>query len=463
MIRLDQIRICLEGLLPSMLATCGADGTPNITYVSQVHYVNPNHVALTFQFFNKTRQNILANPQATLLVIDLQTAAMYRLALLYRHTETSGPLFESMKARLAGIASSSGMENVFHLQGADVYQVMDIEAVAGMQKPVVPQTRQSQLYLREAFCAMSRAQDMAELFECCMNSLSQQLQIEYAMLLLSDETGKKLYTLDTRGYSQSGIGAEVPIGYGIIGTAAQYRTPIRITHVAMEYTYVQAMRDYLQHEQDTTGLETHIPFPGLTLPRSQLAMPILDKDKLLGIIYAESPKDEFFHYEHEDMLACLALFLGQMIVKLQASECLNIYRGDFEKSIPDKKIDAASTKESNQMHIRPQAPVLIRYYRQNHSIFLDQDYLIKGIAGAILWRLLQLHTNEGRCHFSNRELRLDPHLKLPDIDDNLEARLILLRRRLEERCSFMRLEKSGRGAFTLNLNTPLTLIEIDSL
>ncbi len=310
---------------------------------------------------------------------------------------------------------------------------------------------------------MSRAQDMAELFECCMNSLSQQLQIEYAMLLLSDETGKKLYTLDTRGYSQSGIGAEVPIGYGIIGTAAQYRTPIRITHVAMEYTYVQAMRDYLQHEQDTTGLETHIPFPGLTLPRSQLAMPILDKDKLLGIIYAESPKDEFFHYEHEDMLACLALFLGQMIVKLQASECLNIYRGDFEKSIPDKKIDAASTKESNQMHIRPQAPVLIRYYRQNHSIFLDQDYLIKGIAGAILWRLLQLHTNEGRCHFSNRELRLDPHLKLPDIDDNLEARLILLRRRLEERCSFMRLEKSGRGAFTLNLNTPLTLIEIDSL
>ncbi len=133
MIRLDQIRICLEGLLPSMLATCGADGTPNITYVSQVHYVNPNHVALTFQFFNKTRQNILANPQATLLVIDLQTAAMYRLALLYRHTETSGPLFESMKARLAGIASSSGMENVFHLQGADVYQVMDIEAVAGMQ------------------------------------------------------------------------------------------------------------------------------------------------------------------------------------------------------------------------------------------------------------------------------------------------------------------------------------------
>jgi hypothetical protein len=52
---LEDIRSCLEGVIPSVLATCARDGTPNVTYVSQVHFIDRTHVALSFQFFNKTR------------------------------------------------------------------------------------------------------------------------------------------------------------------------------------------------------------------------------------------------------------------------------------------------------------------------------------------------------------------------------------------------------------------------
>jgi adenylate cyclase len=112
-----------------------------VAYISQVVYVDEGHVALSFQFFNKTRQNILANPHASVLVLDPVTARFYRLHLRYLRTETSGALFESMKAQLAGIASHNGMADVFRLKGSDVYAVLHIDAIDGEGLPPAPGAR----------------------------------------------------------------------------------------------------------------------------------------------------------------------------------------------------------------------------------------------------------------------------------------------------------------------------------
>src|SRR5436189_5918506 len=112
---LHAIRACFEGAVPAVMATCSEDGTPNVAYLAQVYYVDERHVALSFQFFNKTRKNILANPYASVLVLHPRTVAFFRLHLRYLRTETEGPLFEGMKAQLAGIASHAGMGGVFKL------------------------------------------------------------------------------------------------------------------------------------------------------------------------------------------------------------------------------------------------------------------------------------------------------------------------------------------------------------
>ena len=102
--------------------------------------------------------------------------------------------------------------------------------------------------------------------------------------------------------------------------------------------------------------------------------------------------------------------------------------------------------------------VKIQYYEADRSVFIDSEYLIKGVAGAILWRLLQINKAQGRTTFSNRELRLDAQLKLPEIVDNLEARLLLLLRRLDDKCSCIKMEKTGRGRFKLLITCDLDLL-----
>jgi adenylate cyclase len=102
----------------------------------------------------------------------------------------------------------------------------------------------------------------------------------------------------------------------------------------------------------------------------------------------------------------------------------------------------------------------IRYYLADKSIFIDNDYLIKGVAGAILWRLLQIYLTQGRTDFTNRELRVDPELSLPEIADNLEARLVLLQRRLDDKCSTIKMEKTGRGRFKLVISCTLDIMPV---
>ena len=104
-----------------------ADGIPNAAYLSHVDYVDATHVALSFQFFNKSRRNVAENPQALVSVIDPDTGQGWQLRLRYVRSETEGPLFDRMALRIEAIASYCGLKGIFKLRAADVYEVLAVE------------------------------------------------------------------------------------------------------------------------------------------------------------------------------------------------------------------------------------------------------------------------------------------------------------------------------------------------
>lgn len=441
---LDSIRECLDGAMPGVIATCAPDGTPNVTLLSEVHFVDAGHVALSFQFFNKTRENVLANGRARVLVTHPETAARYCLTLEYLRTETEGPIFEAMKAKLAGIASHTGMAGVFRLRGSDLYRVRDIEHVPGVELPARPK-RNLLSALRRCAERLAACTDLAGLFDETLSCLEGLFDIRHAMVLMLDEAGSRLYTVASRGYDASGVGSEIPLGQGVIGVAARERTPIRITHMTSEYAYSRAIRESLEADDLAGMLETEIPLPGLPQSRSQLAVPITVGRVLVGVLYVESPDDLRFGYDDEDALVAVGAQLGLAMDRLRE-----------EADVPEELVPAGVRSGPSFGGTVAE----IRHYTVNDSVFVGEEYLIKGVAGAIFWKLVCDYVHAQRTDFSNRELRLDPAIRLPDIADNLEARLILLERRLAERCPFLRIEKTGRGRFRLVVERPVRLVEM---
>src|SRR6478736_205781 len=243
MIALADLQRCFAGVIPSIITTCSRSGVPNVTYLSQIFRVDERRIALSCQFFNKTKQNVAENPFANVELIDPLTFQTYDLDLRYAHSEISGPLFEKMATRIQAIASHTGMLGVFKLLSADVYEVLAIREVEGLLGPPTADneadSEEAPMSLRTELRALSvvterlrHATDLDGLLSTLLDALRDELSFEHAMLLLPDETGKRLVSLASRGYGETGIGAEVLVGDGLIGTVALTQQTIRISNVS---------------------------------------------------------------------------------------------------------------------------------------------------------------------------------------------------------------------------------------
>jgi hypothetical protein len=132
----DEIKAAMQGVIPSHVVTCAADGTPNASAISQVYYVDGDHVALSHQFFNKTKRNIEENPKAAVWLIHPETFETWDLELAFDHSETNGPIFDAMSMQIEAIASMVGMKGIFKLRAADIFRVVSVTKTSGERIPL---------------------------------------------------------------------------------------------------------------------------------------------------------------------------------------------------------------------------------------------------------------------------------------------------------------------------------------
>lgn len=449
-IPLSRILVCCEGMVPAVIATSAGDGTPNVTFLSRVHVVDDERVALSNQFFSKTARNLAENPRASVVLIDPVEYRQFRLGLVYERTERRGRVFDRLREDVELIAALSNMSEVFRLRAADIYRVVDLEEIpANADAPPPPHRRRERLpvelaseRLGDLLERVSRCGDVDSMVDTALRGLAELLGHEHSILMLWDGTAPRLYTIASHGYPEEGIGSEVLVGDGILGVTAERCTAIRRGGVRQMQKYASRVRQAFD-DHGVTG-ERSIPVPRLDLVDSQLAVPAMAFGQLVGVLAVESTEALAYDAVDQAHLIALAAVLAHAI---------EAERSDVDAAPTSGHDDEVAPRVTD----RADDVTHVRSYAADGSIFLDGEYLIRGVAGRALWSILCRHAAEGVTEFSNKELRLDPSLGLPAFRDNLDSRLLLLKRRLDERHTPMRIVKTGRGRFRLELDRPVRL------
>ena len=444
---------CFEGAIPAVIATAAADGTPNVTYLSKVHLVDDERVALSNQFFSKTARNLAENPRASLLVTHPTTGDQFRMTLCYERTERRGPVFERLRTDVDAVAAMTGMQDVFKLRAADVYRVLQIEqvltpihfrgdAIRGDTPP--PDLSASSANLAVLTARLSRCGDLDTLVSVALEGLAELLGYDETVLLLLDERGERLYTIASHGFDAEGVGSEVAVGDGVIGMAAERCAPMRVGNLHQMSKYSRRVRTEYE-EQGIVAPGREIPVPERDETESRIAVPAMVLGQLVAVLAAESPHQVAFS-EHDEAILSVVAGMVASAIEIDGAQ--------------QREETAAAAPVAPARAVEPvavSAPTRVRFFDIDGSVFLDGDYLIKGVAGRVLWVLLGHYTRDGRDEFTNKEVRLELAGELPDFRDNLESRLILLKRRLDERTAPIRIEKTGRARFRIVVQTALEL------
>src|SRR5215470_2428990 len=106
----------------------------------------------------------------------------------------------------------------------------------------------------------------------------------FGILLLNEKT-QELYFRFSVGYSHEVVERlRIKVGEGVTGAAAQRREAVLVGDVSADPRYISALPNV----------------------RSELAVPLIIKNRLIGVIDIESPQPNHFTEEHRKLLTLIA-------------------------------------------------------------------------------------------------------------------------------------------------------------
>ena len=152
---------------------------------------------------------------------------------------------------------------------------------------------------------ISKTLDLDAIAKTMLISMEEYFGFKHSMILLLDSSESALKVIATHGYKEEGIGAQVKIGVGVIGMVAKKKKLMRMANLGAQKQYMQAIKQQIQPSENTVVAD-EISLPGLKNAESQVAIPMLMEDELIGVFSVESDQVNIFDKSDELIIKILA-------------------------------------------------------------------------------------------------------------------------------------------------------------
>ena len=214
---------------------------------------------------------------------------------------------------------------------------------------------------------INKSLDMDAIANTMLESMHEYFDFEHSMILLVDQNEGSLKVIATYGYDDQGIGAEVKIGVGVIGMVAKKKKLMRLGNMGAQKQYVNAIKEQVQPVNKGKPLD-EIVLPGLQNAESQVAIPMLIENELIGVFSVESDRVNIFDKSDELIIKILA---NQTASALQNAKLYNLEQQrlreldrahaeladlnlNLEKKVSDRTEELVALSEKLSKYFSPQ-------------------------------------------------------------------------------------------------------------
>jgi len=245
---------------------------------------------------------IAAQRREAVLVDDVSTDPRYISAVPNVRSELAVPLI--IKNRLIGVIDiESPQPNHFTEEHKRLLTLIASRMAVGIENArlYTRTTRQARtlVLLNEIARELTSILNVDELLKRIAELLSRLIDYQMFSILLLDATGEKLqHRFSQRFLENIQLKHEIPIGRGVVGYAAQHKEAVLVPDVNKDPRYVKA------------NPET----------RSELAVPLVYKDKVIGVLDLEHTRRGFFTDDHKRTVTTLAAQVAIAIENAQLYE-----------------------------------------------------------------------------------------------------------------------------------------------
>ncbi len=178
--------------------------------------------------------------------------------------------------------------------------------------------------LYDASQAVISTFDLDEVLNQILSILRDYFHIHHVAVVLLDAESQTLRVRSHCGWNEEALNLQIPLGQGLVGTAAKLKRPIYAPNIAKDRRYI-------------------VSIPST---KSELAVPLIVRDEVVGVLDCQSDELDFFDTQTIDLLM---LFSTQASIALQNAR---LYSNERRKAAQLEAINAIARQTTAVLDIK---------------------------------------------------------------------------------------------------------------